>query len=282
VVLQGTENAPIFGLNFPETRWFVNIRFPKKEKLDELSKFASELGIDADADADAVKHMLNFDPFNHVEPIVSIPGVAATGRRAKAPRIVANRFENCFFQLHHDVFRPQLNESNDEYNETILLWQGVTVYHIIAVIQSGTKYNHTNGASIEEVRDFSSEMCQWAISLLKANLKRTAGLSLMQKCVLWMDLFALNQLMRKEEQGVLEKLAGLAEFSRLKSMLNFHVKRLDRELSEEIEFLLEGILEKENIQRDKKFGENTLWLEFLNWRWKMVQVAEVYRIDVSG
>jgi len=28
-------------------------------------------------------------------------------------------------------------------------------------------------------------------------------------------------------------------------------------------------------------GENTLWLEFLNWRWKMVQVAEVYRIDVS-
>lgn len=103
----------------------------------------------------------------------------------------------------------------------------------------------------------------------------------MQKCVLWMDLFALNQLMRKEEQGVLEKLAGLAEFFRLKSMLNFYVKRLDRELSEEIEFFLEGILEKENIQRDKKFGENTLWLEFLNWRWKMVQVAEVYRIDVS-
>lgn len=74
----------IFRLNFPETRWFVNIRFPKKEKLDELSKFASELGIDADTNTDAVKYMLNFDLFNHVKPIVSIPGVAATGKKVKA------------------------------------------------------------------------------------------------------------------------------------------------------------------------------------------------------
>ncbi|KAJ9634214.1 hypothetical protein H2199_009098 [Coniosporium tulheliwenetii] len=173
------EDSTIFGISWPETRWFARIRFPAKDRLINL------VNVDFD-----------FDFYNDINVSVPIPCTLSKERRAQVPPIVRGRGVDCFFKLHGDVFRPQFDKDDLQYEETTLLWQGLAVYHTIAVVQNDNHmYDDLMGWSEKEARAFSAGMCQWAISRLSSILKdknRVANLSLIQKYFLWVDLSALN------------------------------------------------------------------------------------------
>ncbi|KAJ9650322.1 hypothetical protein H2201_009308, partial [Coniosporium apollinis] len=135
---------------------------------------------------------VDFDFYNDIDVSVPIPCTLSKERRAQVPPVVRGRGVDCFFKLHGDVFRPQFEKDDLQYEETTLLWQGLAVYHTIAVVQNDNHmYDDLMGWSEKDARAFSAGMCQWAISRLSSILKdknRVANLSLIQKYFLWVDL----------------------------------------------------------------------------------------------
>lgn len=259
-------DSTIFGVSWPEILWFARIRFPAKDVLINLASVGSNC-------------------YSDIDVLIPIPGTLPKGRRAHVPPIVRGRFVDCFLKLHADVFQPEFDKDNLQYEETTLLWQGLAVYHTIAVVRNDKlMYNNLKDCSEEDARAFSAGMCQWAISQLGSILKdrkRVANLSSTQKYFLWVDLFALNQLICKEEHGFLEMLAGPERFSRLKNYLKFHIETLNEMLDQEIGRALRSVPEEEQAKFELNFYDNTLWLEYLVARRMMIQVAEADSADES-
>jgi hypothetical protein len=233
------ELSEFFGMGSHKLSLFARCRlllFGKliMEKDTETSSADSDLSFvifsDADSDSDRDSDT-NWD--SDTDAKILIPGKLPTSCDVRIPPAVRRGFTDYFFEFHRDVFHPEDKNYPDE--ENALLWQGLAVYHTIAVTNNSYRhiYNNFKGQS-EGVRKFSNEMCHWAMSHIRKNIRELMDLSLIQKYYLWADLFALNEVLCDGEQEVWEKLTSPEKFSRLKSFLEFHVNMVDEDICHDI------------------------------------------------